>query len=90
MIGWLSSDHAAYVAADVNEAGGTHELVIDTGFGGFLYISEDTISAWGLSFVSSVPVALADQSIVIVDVYEATIIWFGVEESLRPCRAVRL
>ena len=78
MIGWLTSDHAGYVAAEVVEAGGTHELVVDTGFGGFLYIPEDTISTWGLSFVSSVPVALADQSTVIVDVYEAAIIWFGV------------
>lgn len=61
MIGWLTSNHAAYVAAEVVEAGGTHELVIDTGFGGFLYISEDTISTWGLSFVSSVPIALAEE-----------------------------
>lgn len=75
--GWLSSDHAAYVAADVVEAGGAPELLIDTGFGGFLYIPEDTISTWGLSFVSSVPIALADQSIMIADVYEATIVWFG-------------
>jgi len=78
--GWLTSDHAAFIAAEVVEAGGGYELVIDTGFSGFLYIPEDTIATWGLSFVSSVPMVLADQSIVIVDVYEATIIWFGVSQ----------
>ena len=77
MNGWLTSDHAAYLAAEVFEAGGLHEFVIDTGFSGFLYLPEDTIVDWGLSFLSSVPVALADQSIVIADVYQATIMWFG-------------
>jgi len=78
--GWLTSDHAAYIAADVFEADGACEFVIDTGFSGFLYIPDDTITGWGLSFVSSVPIALADQSIVIADVYEATITWFGVSQ----------
>lgn len=80
MNGWLTSDHAAYLAAEVFEAGGSHEFVIDTGFNGFLYIPEDTISDWSLSFVSSVPVALADQSVMIADVYQATIVWFGLSQ----------
>lgn len=62
------------------EAAGSHEFVIDTGFNSFLYIPEDTIAEWGLSFVSSVPVALADQTVMIADVYQATIIWFGVSQ----------
>lgn len=80
MNGWLTSDHAAYVAGEVFEAGGSHDLVIDTGFSGFLYIAEDTIAAWGLSFVSSIPIALADQSLTVADMYEATINWFGVSQ----------
>lgn len=80
MNGWLTSDHAAYLAVEVFEAGGPHEFVIDTGFNGFLYIPEDAIADWGLSFVSSVPIALADQSVTIADVYQATIIWFGVSQ----------
>ncbi len=80
MNGWLSSDHAAYVAAEVVEAGCAHDLVLDTGFSGFLYIPEDTISMWNLSFVSCIPIGLADQSIMIADVYEATIVWFGTSQ----------
>jgi clan AA aspartic protease len=80
MNGWLTSDHAAWVAAELIEAGSAHEFVIDTGFSGFVYIPEDTISKWGLSFVSSVPMALADQRILIVDVYEVAIVWFGASQ----------
>jgi len=78
--GWLTSDHSAYLAASVLEAAVDHEFVIDTGFNGFLYVAEDTIAEWGLSFVSSVPVALADRSILIADVYQATITWFGLSQ----------
>jgi clan AA aspartic protease len=50
---------------------------VDTGFSDFLYLAEEVIMAWGLPFVMSVPVTLADQSTIIADVYEATVIWFG-------------
>jgi predicted aspartyl protease len=75
--GALTSDHTAYVSLVIVEAGGEYELIVDTGFSGSLYLPEDAIAAWGLPFVSSVPIALADQSTVIVDVYEARVIWFG-------------
>lgn len=61
----------------IREAGGEHEVIIDTGFTGFLYLPEDTISSWGLHFVSNIPMLLADQSTAIADVYEATVVWFG-------------
>jgi len=76
--GWLSSDHAAYLAPVVLEAAAEYELLVDTGFNGHLYIPEDTIETWGLPFVLTVPISLADQSTVIADVYEATIVWFDV------------
>jgi predicted aspartyl protease len=75
--GWLTSDHAAYVAAEVVEAGGAHELLIDTGFGGFLYIPEDHDFHVGLV----VRVERSDRARRLKhhdpDGYEATIVWFG-------------
>ena len=64
MNGTLTSDHTAYLSPVIQEAGGDHEVDIDTGFIGFLYLPEDTISSWGLHFVSNVPMVLADQSTV--------------------------
>lgn len=77
MKGRLTPDHTASVEVEVLEAGGTREFVVDTGFSDFLYLPEDLIVAWGLPFVISTPVVLADQSTTIADVYEATVIWFG-------------
>lgn len=77
MKGALTSDHAAYISVVLVEAASEYELIIDTGFTGFVYLSEDIVANWGLPFVSSVPIVLADQSTAIVDVYEANVIWFG-------------
>lgn len=77
MKGTLTSDHTACLSPVILEAGGDHEVVVDMGFTGFLYLPEDTISSWGLHFVSNIPMLLADQSTVIADVYEATVVWFG-------------
>lgn len=77
MKGWLTSDHTAYVSPVIAEAGGEYELVIDTGFTGFLYIPEDTIANWGLQFVSTIPIVLADRTTTIVDAYEAEVTWFS-------------
>lgn len=77
MKGWLSADHAPYIATVIVEAGGEHQFVIDTGFNGFLYVPEDSIDTWALPFLSIIEMALADQSTVVVDVFEATVTWFG-------------
>lgn len=77
MKGALTSDHTAYLSIVVVEEAGEYEFIVDTGFSGFVYLPEDIIANWGLPFVSSVPIALADQSTAIVDVYEAHLIWFG-------------
>ena len=68
----------AYVAIELFESGGTHEVIVDTGFNDFLYLPEDKIAAWSLPFVATVPMMLADQSTMVTDVYEANIVWFGV------------
>lgn len=78
MKGKLTPDHAAYVAIDLFESGVIHEVIVDTGFNDCLYLPEDKIDDWNLSFIATVPVTLADQSIMIADMYEAYLVWFGV------------
>jgi clan AA aspartic protease len=75
--GRLTPDYTAYVELEVIEAGGTRELVVDTGFNDYLYLPEDAIAAWNLPFVVSATVSLADGSTMIADLYEANLVWFG-------------
>ena len=77
MKGPLTPDHTAYIDMRILEAMDECHLVIDTGFSGSLYIPEDVIADWHLQFVTSAPIALADNSELIAEVYEATIAWFG-------------
>jgi clan AA aspartic protease len=76
--GPLTPDHSAYIDVEILEAVSECHVVIDTGFAGSLYIPEDMIADWGLQFVTSAPIALADNTELIADVYEATVTWFGV------------
>jgi clan AA aspartic protease len=76
--GRLASDHTPYVTVEVKEAGVGREFVVDTGFSGFLYLPEDKIAQWNLLFITSAPMVLANQSVVIADVFEATVVWFSV------------
>ena len=79
MKGRLASDHTPYVSFEVLEAGVVgHEFVVDTGFTGSLYLPEDKIALWNLGFITSTPMVLANQSVVIADVFEATVVWFSV------------
>src|SRR5437588_10900912 len=77
MTGKLTLDHTAYVEVELSESDGGHDFIIDTGFSDFLYLPEDRIAAWNLRFIGTVPMTLADQSVIIADVYEATMDWFG-------------
>ena len=77
MIGKLTLDHAAHIDVEISESDGEHDFIIDTGFSDFLYLPEDRIAAWNLRFIGTVPMTLADQSVIIADVYEATMDWFG-------------
>ena len=79
MKGWLASDHTPYVTIEVLEAGVGREFVVDTGFSGSLYLPEDKIADWNLLFITSAPMVLANQSVVIADVFEATVVWFSVK-----------
>ena len=61
------------------EAGIGREFVVDTGFSGSLYLPEDKIADCNLLFITSTPMVLANQSVVIADVFEATVVWFSVK-----------
>ncbi len=79
MKGRLASDHTPYVTIEMLGAGVGREFVVDTGFSGSLYLPEDKIADWNLLFITSAPIVLANQSIVIADVFEATVVWFSIE-----------
>jgi len=55
------------------------DVVVDTGFSGSLYLPEDKIADWNLLFMTSAPMVLANQSVLIADVFETTAVWFSVQ-----------
>jgi len=55
------------------------EFVIDTGFTGVLTLPADACAALHLPFARYQPSGLADGSQVMLDVYEATLLWDGEE-----------
>jgi len=75
--GRLASDHTPYVTFEVVEAGVDHEFVVDTGFSGSLYLPQDRIEQWDLLFITSASLVLANQSVIIADVFEATVVLFS-------------
>ncbi len=58
------------------------ECVIDTGFEGFLTLPLDTIQTYGLAYLGPIDARLADNSSVVTHVYEAVILWNGMERSI--------
>ena len=59
------------------------EFVVDTGFVGFLTLPLAAVLALGLSYGFDMPATLANGTEVEVPVYKATIVWKGVERSVR-------
>ena len=59
------------------------EFVVDTGFVGFLTLPSAAVQALGLPYKYDTPANLADDSVVQLPVYEATILWNGVERTVR-------
>ena len=57
----------------------TIEFAVDTGFEGCLTLPPAAISALKLSKVRSMSTTLADDSMRFVDVFEAVIVWHGME-----------
>ncbi len=52
---------------------------MDTGFVGELTLPDAAVEALGLPFVRDITAKLADNSQIVVDVHEATILWHGEE-----------
>ena len=65
--GALTPEHAAHIAIELLESGGAEDVVVDTGFSDCLYLSGDKIIAWGLPFIATFPVTLANQKTLIAD-----------------------
>ncbi|HLK60579.1 MAG TPA: hypothetical protein VKU00_28715 [Chthonomonadaceae bacterium] len=59
------------------------EFVVDTGFAGFLTLPHAAVLAMGLSYQHHTPAGLADDSQVQIPVYEAIVVWEGVERAVR-------
>lgn len=55
------------------------EVVIDTGFTGYLMLPLATVSTLSLPFLGTTPATLADGSTAALDVYEARVVWHGRE-----------
>jgi clan AA aspartic protease len=58
------------------------ETILDTGFSGFLTLPVSAVAALALTFLNYFRAALADGSVVRLEVYAATVIWDGVERDV--------
>lgn len=77
MTGQLGPDLTPCVKVEIKSA--VEDCVVDTGFGGALYLSETKIAELNLPFLTTAPIALADKSEVIADVFEVTVKWLSVD-----------
>jgi clan AA aspartic protease len=80
MIGMVNSVLEPVLGLDVQDVSGqTHnlEVVIDTGFNGFLTLPPARIAALGLTWLYRHQGQLADGSFQVFDVYASTIVWEG-------------
>ena len=63
------------------------DAVLDTGFNGFLTLPSHMVRALQLSFVGNRRATLADGSIVVLDLYLATVLWHGQEREVLVLQA---
>jgi clan AA aspartic protease len=78
--GWVNTYREAIVRLPVRSLQGreqTVEVVIDTGFNGYLTLPPDLISALGLPFRRNGRAVLGDGSEITFDIHEAVILWDG-------------
>jgi clan AA aspartic protease len=85
MTGVVNADLEPLLRLTVRDAGGQPhdvEVVIDTGFNGFLTLPPALVAALGLSWLCRQQGQLADGSILPFDVYVATVDWDGQPRSV--------
>lgn len=58
------------------------ECVVDTGFEGFLTLPPTVVADLGLSYLASIRANLADNSHVLTNVHQVTLIWNNVEREI--------
>lgn len=78
--GIVNSSLEATIPLPIQDAGGQTqqiEVVIDTGFNGFLTLPPARIASLGLSWLCCQQGILADGSVQVFDVYTANVIWDG-------------
>jgi clan AA aspartic protease len=78
--GTVDADLAATISIRVEGPGGQgHDVtaIIDTGLFGWLVLPLSLIRTLGLPWLTQTPALLADGSTVLLDDYEATVIWDG-------------
>lgn len=63
------------------------EAIIDTGFTGFLTLPWDVVTALGLSLVGNRRATLGDGSVVVLDLYLATVLWHEQEREVLVLQA---
>jgi clan AA aspartic protease len=63
------------------------DVVLDTGFNGFLTLPSHMVRALHLSFVGNRRATLADGSTVVLDLYLATVLWHGQEREVLVLQA---
>lgn len=85
MISGIVTDRYATVALTFLLPNGSAipiEFVIDTGFTGELCLPSEAVSLMGLAFRHDTPANLADNSEVLLPIYEAIVLWNGEEREV--------
>ncbi len=80
MTGVVNADLEPLLRLTVRDAGGQPhdvEVVIDTGFNGFLTLPPALVAALGLPWLCRQQGQLADGNVLVFDVYVATVDWHG-------------
>jgi len=80
MSGIVNANPEVFIHLTVRDSSGQPhgvEVLIDTGYNGFLTLPSSLITLLGLPWLCSQPAQLAGGSIVTLDVYTATVEWHG-------------
>src|SRR5262245_49239554 len=79
----------ATIEIEVTGASVTQQIsaVIDTGYNGYLTLPGNLVSALQLAFAGHRRATLADGSVVVLDVYLASVIWYGQQKDVLVSQA---
>ena len=80
VVGIVNASGEAVLPLEVQNDSGEREMVevvVDTGFTGFLTLPWAVVDSLSLSLLGSAPTTLADGSTAVLDVHEALVVWHG-------------